>query len=66
MEEDVGFNHFFYPGQLTRVNEDILSFEVNGNSNMDNYLPLTFLTDLMEGKIFAETSDGEPVQLKQY
>ncbi|MBU9710686.1 DUF4129 domain-containing transglutaminase family protein [Evansella tamaricis] len=62
MADGVGFNHLFYPGQLTDVDRSLLSFEPIGSSE-DNDLPFTFLTDVNGGKISA---DDNTIVFKEY
>ncbi|MBU9721228.1 MULTISPECIES: DUF4129 domain-containing transglutaminase family protein [Bacillaceae] len=67
MEEDVSFNHLFYPGQLINVNVGSIAFDVEvDNANMEDHLPLTFMTDANSGKITSYSRLEERVMLKEY
>ncbi|UCZ53778.1 transglutaminase domain-containing protein [Bacillus shivajii] len=64
MEEGIGFNHFFYPGELTDVDVDSLDYLVNGTSG--GGIPLQFLTDIVGGRVMAQTNNNDDLQLTQY
>ncbi|MDG5785917.1 transglutaminase domain-containing protein [Evansella sp. AB-P1] len=65
MGDGVGFNHLFYPGQLTSYDTDAHRYAVNGDSGSN--APLTFMTDVNAGKIIAQTAnENDDVSLIEY
>ncbi|MCD8511252.1 MAG: transglutaminase domain-containing protein [Bacillus sp. (in: Bacteria)] len=65
MEEGVGFNHLFYPGQLHGLNLDSLNYRISGRSG--NLPAIEFFTDSVAGKVLAQTEQPDDyVVLMEY
>ncbi|RKL67151.1 peptidase [Salipaludibacillus neizhouensis] len=64
MEEDVGFSHFFYPGQFKMANINTLTHQVAGEEGAVGNL--TFSSDAISGRIQAHGSTQNNVTLTSY
>ncbi|WP_078592568.1 transglutaminase TgpA family protein [Evansella clarkii] len=63
MENEAGFSHFFYPGQMNGVHMNSIKHSVNGESG--NIEDLSFFSDGDTGKI-AVRSGSDSVNLTEY
>lgn len=64
MEEDVGFSHFFYPGQFKSVDVNTLTHQMDGEEGAVGNL--SFGSDSVSGRIQAQGPDENVIGLTGY